>query len=107
MFQIFNDKLNKISEVLGSDALIEYVTKYDFRVDPKTRENLKYHHKQTWSNFINYKNSQFCSDDAIDLLSKILLFDHKNRITSKDALNHVYFNSVKEFYSNQFFSVNN
>ena len=37
-----------------------------------------------------------CSLDAIDLLSKMLLYDHAERITPKDAMLHPYFAELKK-----------
>ena len=37
-----------------------------------------------------------CADDAIDLLSKMLIYDHADRITPKDAMEHAYFLPLKK-----------
>lgn len=37
-----------------------------------------------------------CSLEAIDLLSKMLLYDHAERITPKDAMLHSYFAELKK-----------
>ena len=38
-----------------------------------------------------------CSDLAIDLLEKMLVYDKNKRIGVKDAMAHHYFDSVREF----------
>jgi casein kinase II subunit alpha len=40
---------------------------------------------------INDDNKHLCGKDAIDLLEKMLVYDHNVRITPKDALSHPYF----------------
>jgi len=40
---------------------------------------------------VNKKNQAYATRDAIDLLSKLLMYDHKLRITAKEALMHPYF----------------
>lgn len=45
----------------GSTILIIYIVSYP---------------KKEWSSFINNTNQHFCSNEAIDLLSKMLVYDH-------------------------------
>ncbi|CAD8132210.1 unnamed protein product [Paramecium pentaurelia] len=52
--------------------------------------------KQDWLSFVNQDNAHLCSLDAIDLLSKMLLYDHAERITPKDAMLHQYFAELKK-----------
>ena len=51
--------------------------------------------KKEWSSFINNNNKFLISDEAIDLLNKLLEFDIEKRITAKEALEHPYFNIIK------------
>lgn len=37
-----------------------------------------------------------CSEDALDLLSKMLMYDHAERIAPRDALEHRYFDPVRK-----------
>ena len=37
------------------------------------------------------------SDEAIDLLSKMLVYDKNERIKCKDAMQHKYFDPIREF----------
>jgi casein kinase II subunit alpha len=48
-----------------------------------------------WERFIKEDNKHLCGKDAIDLLSKMLVFDHTGRITAKEALEHSYFDIIK------------
>jgi casein kinase II subunit alpha len=41
------------------------------------------------------------SDEALDLLSKMLVYDKNLRINCKDAMAHPYFDPVREFLSRQ------
>jgi len=41
-------------------------------------------------------NEHLVSEEALDLLSKMLKYDHAERITPKDAMDHPYFKPVKE-----------
>lgn len=37
------------------------------------------------------------TDEAIDLLGKMLKYDHAERITPREAMEHPYFKPVKDF----------
>jgi casein kinase II subunit alpha len=50
----------------------------------------------------NKKNKNFVSEDSIDLLSKILVFDHKERLSAKEAMDHPFFIDSKEKYEKLF-----
>ena len=45
---------------------------------------------------INKENKLLVNDDALDLLDKMLIYDHSERITPKDAMEHQYFKPIKE-----------
>jgi casein kinase II subunit alpha len=38
-----------------------------------------------------------CSEQALDLLGKMLVYDKNERIKTKDAMAHPYFDPVREF----------
>jgi len=42
-----------------------------------------------------------CSEEAIDLLGKMLVYDKNNRINCKDAMAHSYFDPIREFIAKQ------
>lgn len=46
--------------------------------------------------FVNEKNQSLCGKDALDLLSKMLKYDHNERILAKEALNHPYFYPIRK-----------
>ena len=66
-------------------------------MDPHYTGILGNYPKKQWQKFINHENSALCSNDALDLLSKMLVYDHADRVLPKDAMNHEYFSSVREF----------
>lgn len=39
-----------------------------------------------WNKFIKPENQTLCSEDALDLLSKMLIYDHAERILPREAL---------------------
>lgn len=38
---------------------------------------------KSWSKFIKPENQEYCHEDALDLLNKMLIFDHGERILPK------------------------
>jgi casein kinase II subunit alpha len=39
------------------------------------------------------------TEEAIDLLNKMLKYDHAERVTPKDAMEHAYFKPVRDFHA--------
>ena len=52
--------------------------------------------KKPWSKFINEENKHLCNNEAIYLLSKMLIYERAQRITPKEAMNHPYFKDVRD-----------
>jgi serine/threonine protein kinase len=47
--------------------------------------------KKEFSSFINDKNKYLVTEEALDLLEKLLQFDPEKRLTASEALEHPYF----------------
>ncbi|KAL8852877.1 MAG: hypothetical protein Q9221_002253 [Calogaya cf. arnoldii] len=91
-----SDQLVKIAKVLGTDALFEYLDKYDIELDAQYDDILGRFPKKNWAAFINAENQRFVSNDAIDFLDKLLRYDHAERLTAMEAMAHPYFSPVRE-----------
>jgi casein kinase II subunit alpha len=52
--------------------------------------------KRPWSKFINAENRKFVSDEALSFLDGLLRYDHQERLTPKEAMEHPYFKPVRE-----------
>lgn len=90
------DQLVKITKVLGTEDLFKYIRKYDMAIDEKEHRNLKPAKFVGLDSFITQENEYLCHDDAMDLLKKMLIYDHKLRPTAKQAMAHKYFDPVRE-----------
>ncbi|CDR96782.1 casein kinase II, alpha chain (CK II), putative [Babesia bigemina] len=90
------DQLVKIAKVLGTDDLHAYFEKYGLKMAPVYEEILGTYPRKPWSKFINAENQHLCVPEAIDLLDKMLVYDHTMRITPKDAMLHPFFKGVAE-----------
>ena len=91
------DQLVKIAKHFGYEEINKFLEKYqkDCFLASKIKNKIKDYTKKTWDEYINEKNKYLISDEAIDLLNKLLEIDHEKRITAKEALNHNYFKSLK------------
>ena len=85
------DQLKKITQVVGSDQIQNYMTKYDLELNDGI--SLPQSQKQYLTNFINDRNRHRISEEALDLIEQMLRVDHASRITPKDAMRHPYFQS--------------
>jgi len=95
------DQLEKITRVLGTQELFDYLRKYDITLDSQFEGILGRHTKKAWSKFITSENKHLVNNEALDLLSKMLVYDPAERITAKDAMDHPYFDSIVEYHAKQ------
>ena len=51
-------------------------------------------------NYVSERNKYLVNEDAIDLLSKLLMYDPEKRITAKEALMHPYFKKFNSCNNN-------
>src|SRR4051812_4937925 len=56
--------------------------------------------KKSWKTFITDKNRHLISDEAMDLLDKMLQYDHYKRPTAKECMSHAYFAPVVKAAAN-------
>ncbi|KAI6223639.1 Serine threonine protein kinase-related and Aminotransferase domain containing protein [Aphelenchoides fujianensis] len=52
--------------------------------------------RKRWERFISAENQHLVSAEAIDFLDKLLRYDHAERLTAKEAMDHAYFAPVVE-----------
>jgi len=90
------DQLVKIARVLGTDGLYRYLDKYQLELDPHFDDILGRHARRAWSKFITPENQHLCCPDVVDLIDTMLVYDHMDRITPKEAMQHPYFQAVRE-----------
>lgn len=96
------DQLVRIIKVLGQDDLYKYVEKYGLQIPKEVKRVLAHENypRVPWKNFTNDVNRHLHDDTAIDLLDKMLKYDKNERIRPKDAMNHPYFDPIREFIKN-------
>ncbi|RKP04714.1 kinase-like domain-containing protein [Thamnocephalis sphaerospora] len=90
------DQLVKIAKVLGTDDLMAYVDKYDIELDSHYDEILGRYPRKPWKKFVNADNERYYSPEALDFLDRLLRYDHQDRLTPKEAMEHPYFEPVRK-----------
>ena len=88
------DQLVKIAKVLGTEELLRYLDKYDLELDPHFDGILGRHMKKPWTKFIHQENKHLVSPEALDFLHNLLRYDHQERLTAKEAMQHPYFTPI-------------
>ncbi|XP_014255420.1 casein kinase II subunit alpha-like isoform X2 [Cimex lectularius] len=90
------DQLVRIAKVLGTEELFEYLDKYHIVLDPRFTDILGRHSKKRWERFVHNENQHLVSPEALDFLDKLLRYDHYERLTAKQAMEHQYFGALRE-----------
>jgi casein kinase II subunit alpha len=54
------------------------------------------HRRQPWRKFVNDDNRHLVTPEALDLLGKLLTYDHQARPTAAEAMAHDYFAPVRD-----------
>lgn len=94
------DMVKEIATVLGGEKLEQYMKKYGIPQPEDFPKNCLKKPPKLLKKFIKNSNRHLVSPDALDLLDKCLRYDHTERITALDALNHPYFNPVRDMPAN-------
>ena len=91
------DQLIRILKVLGEEDLNQYVIKYNLKIPKEVKKLMKGYEfeKQPWEIFVTNRNKHMVTPDALDLLSKMLVYDKNLRIRCKEAMAHAYFDPIR------------
>jgi casein kinase II subunit alpha len=60
-------------------------------LDPHFDGILGKHQPKLWHKFVTTDNQHLVSAESLDFLSKLLRYDHQERLTAEEAQNHDYF----------------
>lgn len=105
------DQLLKILKVLGTEEFDKYMEKYDIemetdsdallrtcvrKISPPGRRLTLYARwpRQPWARYTTPDTSPFFTPEAIELLEKLLRYDHQERLTAREAQAHAYFSKA-------------
>lgn len=87
-----HDQLVKIAKILGTEELFQYLEKYGLTLSHHYDGLLspKRYPKKPFKSFVTKENQHLANPEALDFLSKILVYDHQERLTAKEAMEHPY-----------------
>lgn len=95
------DQLVKIAKVLGTDDLFAYLDKYELTLEPAYDGILGKYSKKDYRRFVTDANKHLCSEEGLDLLDKLLQYDHQKRLTCQEAMAHPYFAPIRKYHEQQ------
>jgi len=91
-----NDQLVKIARVLGTKDLYAYLQKYNLRLSPAFDGLLDDRIlKKSWQKFVNVENRRYITPEALEFVDLLLRYDHQERATPSEAMEHPYFAPVR------------
>lgn len=95
------DQLVRIAKVMGTDDLHDYLDKYNIELDPRFNDILGRHSRKRWERFVHTENSHLVSPEALDFLDRLLRYDHNERLTAREAMEHPYLFPIVNDQSNR------
>eukprot|EP01029_Cantina_marsupialis_P026583 TRINITY_DN7185_c0_g1_i1.p1 TRINITY_DN7185_c0_g1~~TRINITY_DN7185_c0_g1_i1.p1 ORF type:complete len:379 (-),score=80.65 TRINITY_DN7185_c0_g1_i1:215-1282(-) len=92
------DQLIKIAKVLGTEELDEYLERYGLELDddPKFMSKLGKCARVPFETFISDRSRRKCPPEALQFLHDLLRYDHNERLTAKEAMQHPYLAQIHE-----------
>eukprot|EP00980_Cylindrotheca_fusiformis_P014733 scaffold4009_cov124-Cylindrotheca_fusiformis.AAC.13 len=98
------DQLGTIVAILGTADLHAYMSKYSIEMTPDIRKvvakyTLQGGIKKDWNTLASPDHTP--SRKGLDLLSKLLVYDHDARLTAKQAMQHPFFDLVRDRVESQ------
>lgn len=90
------DQLVRIAKVLGTDALTDYLQKYNLQLGPEFDGVMGRYPRKPWRRYVTNQNQRYITDEALDFLDRLLRYDHQERVLPPEARRHPYFDPVRE-----------
>jgi casein kinase II subunit alpha len=89
-------QIDAVMDVTGGRLMIAWADKYRVTIAPQVRERMVIAKGVSFESLIPYARRRFRDRDAMDIVSKMLAIDHKERISSEEALRHPFFAIVRD-----------
>eukprot|EP00300_Choanocystis_sp_HF-7_P034964 c48097_g1_i1.p1 GENE.c48097_g1_i1~~c48097_g1_i1.p1 ORF type:complete len:397 (-),score=71.25 c48097_g1_i1:151-1260(-) len=91
----FNQLLATV-QITGSNDLFALMRKLHITLSDEQTAALSGHPKRAWDSWVNDSNRSRVSPEALDLISHLMLADHTKRFTAREAMEHGYFDAVRD-----------
>lgn len=89
------DQLVKIATVLGTKELLGYLGKYGLHLPSEYDNIMRDFTKKSWTHFIT-SETKLAVPEVVDLIDNLLRYDHQERLTAKEAMDHKFFKTKFE-----------
>ncbi|KAL4249874.1 protein kinase superfamily protein [Abortiporus biennis] len=90
-----DDQLVRQIKVLGTESFEKYLEKYGLYIQTDNTALLESYPRIPWTRFITNENRTNTTNEALDLLDRLLRYDHSERLSAAEAQAHTYFNNVR------------
>lgn len=70
------DQLEQITKTLGTEELFAYLNKYNIQLEVALERVLGSHRSVKLTSYINNTNAHLATPDALDILAKMMQYDH-------------------------------
>jgi casein kinase II subunit alpha len=91
-----DEMIAQVAALCGTTAIMQYVDKYGLVLPQAALSQFPTNPTPGWSKVLYEMKQQKRDDEAIDLLKKLLTLDHAERITAAEALEHPFFNEIRD-----------
>jgi casein kinase II subunit alpha len=88
-----------VAKAVGGQAMIDWGNKYRCRLSRRKVDRIGMYRKVSFDRLIPANRAAFRDPEAINLLERLLLVDHKERITADEAMAHPFFAEVRAYDS--------
>lgn len=82
---------------MGTEDLKDYIKNYSLTMKSYHAKRLGNWERIPWKDWVNKTNEHLVSDEALDLMDKMLVYDREKRIAPCEAMEHPYFKDVVEY----------
>ncbi|CCK72805.1 casein kinase 2 catalytic subunit CKA2 KNAG_0L01860 [Huiozyma naganishii CBS 8797] len=90
------DQLVKIAAVLGTKELMSYLGKYGLDLPSEYDNIMREFPRREWREYIGSDNAHLAVPAMIDLIDNLLRYDHQERLTAKETMDHIFFKTKFE-----------
>ena len=95
------DILKNQAKLLTPSAILEYSEKYGIFIPSGVLMALPQYNFDRWPEYLKEMKPEYKDNDLIDLMKRCLTCDHQKRITARDALDHPFFEPIKQAKKNK------
>ncbi|KAH0789102.1 CMGC family protein kinase [Histomonas meleagridis] len=91
-----NDVFDSIANILGGKEILDWGAKYNVKISMRKVDRISSMKKVPFESLFPKSRKEFMDPDGMDLVYKLLVADHKKRLTAEETLAHPFFDSVRD-----------